>query len=385
MLKLGSDGPEVDVLIPVRNAQDTVAQALASIQEQTLENISIVVVDDGSTDDTGEVLISIARTEPRLRIVSASGTGVVNALNTGLALCSAPLLARQDADDISHPHRLARQCRYMLDQPDCVALGANVRHIDAAGRDLGSESRVADPSLADPFQVPSREPYIIHPLLMTRLSAVRAVGGYRHVWHAEDTDLYWRLQHQGRLHNEDIVLADHRLHDRSVSNASVTNGRIAALHAQLASISEQRHRQGLPELVFPPDTLKSYEEDVSLDAMFVRAAAALTETETSYLKMSTAAKMLELISYRSYPLEEADRRFIRSALPTRGLALPPNSREAVAQRRVWAMAALLKRGRVRPALSVTPAKYWMTTALHLARGRVRRLARGFQPTKPRGG
>ena len=91
----------VDVLIPVYNGVRYVRSAIESMQMQTVSDIRIHVVDDGSTDGTAEVLAEMAAQDPRLRIHSKANGGIVDALNTGLDFCTAEYIARHDADDIA--------------------------------------------------------------------------------------------------------------------------------------------------------------------------------------------------------------------------------------------------------------------------------------------
>src|ERR1700736_3109855 len=95
--------PIVDVLIPVYNGAPTVRESLNSIRAQTIRDIRIVVIDDGSTDATVEILAELAREDPRIVTIRKPNGGIVDALNLGLQHCRAEFLARFDADDIAYP------------------------------------------------------------------------------------------------------------------------------------------------------------------------------------------------------------------------------------------------------------------------------------------
>jgi len=242
--------PWIDVLIPVFNGERTVRDSVTSILDQTLKDIVVHVVNDGSTDGTEDILKSMAAKDRRLRMYSKLNGGIVDALNFGLIHCTAPLIARHDADDIAYPDRLQVQRDYLMSHPDCAAVGASVHHIDADGHLTGTSVELPPPEGADPFWVPSKEPYLVHPFLMMRQEALLAAGGYRYVHHAEDTDLYWRLSQYGRLHNLPDFLGQYRLHDESISGRSIKNGRIMSISSQLAAVSEKRRRSGKPDLTF---------------------------------------------------------------------------------------------------------------------------------------
>lgn len=307
-------GSLIDVLIPAFNAAKTIRSALESIQEQTVKDIRILVIDDGSTDQTRAISLEMAGTDPRIEVLTKANGGIVDALNFGLTRCDAPYLARHDADDIAYPDRFARQIDYLQASPDCVGCGGSVRLIDEEGGSVGNIVRPGSPELSDANMAPAREPYIIHPFLMARTAAIHQAGGYRYVFHAEDTDLYWRLQEGGRLHNLPDILGDYRMHSGSVSSSSLRNGRVAALNSQLSSISACRRRGNLPDLAFPKEALEECNAAGTLMEIFRIGSRGLAPAEVGHLELALSAKILELTSYRPFELDMEDCRFIRRAI-----------------------------------------------------------------------
>ena len=316
----------VDVLIPVFNAGKTVRSAVESVQHQTCRDIRIVVVDDGSTDDTPLILAGMAASDPRIEVFRRPNGGIVDALNFGLSQCRSKFLARQDGDDLSYPDRFAKQLAHLETHDSCIAVGGAARHIDPHGRSLDHVVRLVSPDNSDPSYVPSREPYILHPFLMTHRAVVEKVGGYRYVFHAEDTDLYWRLQENGSLYNLDDVVGDYRMHPDSVSSTSVLNGRISALNSQLAAISALRRRQGLPDLEFSKGSIGEYLAAASMQNIFGLGARDLSTPEADQLELSLAGKLMELASYRPFELDLEDCRFIRTAMQKHAGKLAPANR-----------------------------------------------------------
>ncbi len=341
--------PIIDVLIPVCNASRTIGSALDSIQTQTILDIRIIVVDDGSTDDTAAIVANMATMDPRVELHRRENGGIVDALNFGLQRCRAEFVARFDGDDLSHPERFARQFGFLRANPDYVAVGGRVRHIDEDGQPTGSVVDVGPPELADLTWAPALEPYIIHPFLMARRADMDAVGGYRHVLHAEDTDLFWRLQERGKLHNLEDTLGDYRMHANSVSSASVHNARVSAAHSQLAAISALRRRGGEADLVFEHQSLAEFNGAASIQAVFALACRGLAPAERDRLELSLAAKMLELASYRPFELEDADCRFIRSAVRRHDGLLSPANRKVLDKQLCGSAARMAAKGGVRNA------------------------------------
>jgi len=127
-------GPLVSVVMPCHNARDTVIETIAAIQAQTLSDWELVAVDDGSTDATFQRIAALD--EPRIRLVHQPNRGPSAARNLGVLLSRAPLIALQDADDLSLPQRLEGQRQALLDHPEWAGVGSGYSWIGADGQDI---------------------------------------------------------------------------------------------------------------------------------------------------------------------------------------------------------------------------------------------------------
>ncbi len=306
----------VDVLLPVYNGAATIEESVASLLDQTHRNLRILVIDDGSTDETPDILARLAARDSRVVPIRKPNGGIVEALNFGLEQTSAEFVARQDADDISFPDRIERQLAEMARNPDVVALSGACIHIDQYGEETGGRYHPHDPGLADYTSYPSTEPYLLHPFLMVRREAYVGVGGYRHVIHSEDTDLFWRLRERGRLMNVEEAYGKMRLHTGSISNASIVNGRIMSVTSQLAAISARRRDEGRPDLDFSAADRKRYTDARTLEGILEVAGRELRSDEQRYLRSASAVDLLDKALSRQYELEEEDCRFIRDTYQT---------------------------------------------------------------------
>lgn len=191
----------VSVLLPVRDGAATLENALRSIAWQTLQDWEAVVVDDGSQDATAAVLKAWASRDERIKVHRQSPRGLVAALNRGLSLCSGRYVARMDADDISHPRRLAEQVKLLEQRPDLTGASCLVRLFPS--RELGLGFRRYQRWLntlveADDIERELLvESPLVHPSVILRRSALEAVGGYRDRGWPEDYDLWLRLHEAG--------------------------------------------------------------------------------------------------------------------------------------------------------------------------------------------
>jgi glycosyltransferase involved in cell wall biosynthesis len=186
------------VVLPVRNAAGSVARAIASVRAQTLTDWELVVVDDGSTDGTAEVLATLARGEPRLQVWRRPAEGIVAALNTGLAAARGELIARMDADDEAFPERIAVQQAFLAAPEnrgiglvgsqveyggDRAAHAGYALHVDWTNSLVESEEIVLNRFVESPFA---------HPSVMFRRAVVATHGGYRAGDFPEDYELWLR-------------------------------------------------------------------------------------------------------------------------------------------------------------------------------------------------
>jgi glycosyltransferase involved in cell wall biosynthesis len=373
--------PLIDVVVTVFNGARTIAGAIDSLRRQTVAGIKIIVLDDGSTDGTGEIVGAIGAEDRRVELVAQPNRGIVAARNAALARCEAEFVAWLDADDLAFPDRLERQLAYLEGHPDCVAVSGAVRHVGQDGRFLGNISRLRQPESADPTWVPAMEPYLVQPFLMARRRTIQEVGGYRHVLYAEDSDLCWRMQERGRLHNLDAVLGDYRLHPDSVSACSLRNGRIMALSSQLAAISASRRRSERPDFAFPNRSEALHAAAESMERLFALGRDGLDRGEADHLEIAMAGKLLELTAYRPYEVELGDCRFIRSAVSRHAGRLSRGNRAALARSCAGTSARLAHQGLFREAAALASPAQRPAAALRLAvrialppqvRGRLRR-------------
>jgi glycosyltransferase involved in cell wall biosynthesis len=208
--------PELSVVLPVRNGERYLLEAIDSVLAQTFRDFELVVVDDGSTD--GSAALVEAGKDPRLRLVRQAPLGLVEALRRGLAETTAPLVARMDADDVSLPTRLARQLEAIGEEVALVGCGFEA--IDAEGRPSGSWLLPADDG-ALRRRLLLRNPFA-HGSVVFRRQAFDSAGGYRADYGAnEDYDLWRRVAREWRLAAVPEVLYRYREHPEAVTKSGV--------------------------------------------------------------------------------------------------------------------------------------------------------------------
>jgi glycosyltransferase involved in cell wall biosynthesis len=185
--------PRVSVVLPVRDGEKTLEESLSSLRAQTLRDHEVLAIDDGSRDSTPRILEAFAAEDGRLRVIPGGG-GLVSALNAGLALAEAPLVARMDADDVAHPERLERQAGRLEDDEGVDILGCRVSLDEAAGAGMRAYVRWSNALLDHTAIVRDLfvESPLVHPSVMARAAALRSLDGWRAFDGPEDYDLWLR-------------------------------------------------------------------------------------------------------------------------------------------------------------------------------------------------
>jgi glycosyltransferase involved in cell wall biosynthesis len=237
--------PNVTIVVPVFNGAAYLGETLDALLAQSFTDFELLVIDDGSTDASGDVIRS--RTDSRIRLIHQENDGLCNALNRGIEEAQAPYIARNDQDDISFPHRLQRQMQVMKDHPD--AIGLFTYNTKFGGRHRWSN---LDKLTMAAGRVREYEPLVDGSLLgstmFVRREALQSIGGFRQSYYpADDWDLECRLAQMGKV----LVLQEPLVAYRFQTGAN-TYRVFAEMQekARWTKDSYQRRLRGVSELTF---------------------------------------------------------------------------------------------------------------------------------------
>jgi hypothetical protein len=201
----------------VYNGGHYLPELLTTTRSQTFRDYEWIIVDDGSTDGTRELLRAAAGSEPRIVLIeNDQNIGLAKSLNRGLDAVRGRYIARLDADDRLHPERLARQFAYLEAHPEIGILGTQMDLIDSAGQSAGVYRVSCDHDrIVWMFLFGS---LIAHPTVMIRRTVIEAVGKYDPFFTCtEDIDLWVRCIGHAQFANLPDALYDYRKHPGSVS------------------------------------------------------------------------------------------------------------------------------------------------------------------------
>lgn len=224
--------------MPVYNAMPYLPEAIDSLLAQQCPNFEILIVVDGATDSSFEYLRSIRDT--RLRILTQPNQGVTPTLNRLLRECRTPWLIRQDADDISHPHRIARLLSAIQAAPHAGMFYSLANYHPRGSVGTFRCSRGTPQQLRDIV----RRGYLLsicHPTVALNVEKTRSLGGYRIGLHNEDADLWWRLALEHEIHCIPEELVGFRQNQNSVSARNLAAQWTASLYVQYLLLSHLTH------------------------------------------------------------------------------------------------------------------------------------------------
>jgi glycosyltransferase involved in cell wall biosynthesis len=184
--------PRVSVVIAAYNEENTIARTVQSLVGQTMDNFEIIVVDDGSTDDTAEVVSDF--TDQRIRLITTDqNQGLPEALNRGIYAAKGEYIARADADERSLPYRLQHQSEVLNEQPDVQAVGCWYTNVGRDGKRI-VDKRISTDRSFSVRDLLENGTGVAHGSMMIRTDALSKVGGYREAFQlAQDYDLWLRM------------------------------------------------------------------------------------------------------------------------------------------------------------------------------------------------
>ncbi|OZN24964.1 glycosyl transferase family 2 [Actinobacillus seminis] len=216
----------VSVLVPAYNVSSYVREALSSVLAQTYKHLEIIVIDDGSTDNTGEILNQLAKSDTRLRIIhNEKNIGIIKTLNKGLNLAKGDYIARMDADDLIVPDWIEKILNRMENEPHIFAMGGSLQILSS---NTGKLAKIY--KNGEIFQYPTEHDDIIrtlpfdnpmaHPTMVMR-AEIFSRNGLRYDEHypkAEDYKLWLEISKIGQLANLPDVLLQYRIHENQTSS-----------------------------------------------------------------------------------------------------------------------------------------------------------------------
>jgi glycosyltransferase involved in cell wall biosynthesis len=209
----------ISVVMPAYNASKFIAPAIESILNQTFRELELIIVDDGSTDNTLEIANRYLEQDARIRVIQSEHIGCSGARNVGVRAAKYAWIAVMDADDIALPQRLERQMEAVKTNPQLVVCGTYAHHISATGQILSLQQQ--GPITEEEFYNIRRAgdvPFVVHSTALLNKEICLQLGGYTEGFHpTEDFELFDRMGDYGLVLAIPEPLLLYRIHSQSAS------------------------------------------------------------------------------------------------------------------------------------------------------------------------
>lgn len=206
----------VSVIMPVFNSENYLAESIESILNQTYRNFEFIIIDDGSTDKSYNIMKSYQKKDSRIKVIKQDNRGVSITLNKCIAMTKGNIIARQDADDISAPERLKCQIDYLARHPEVGLLGTYAKLIDSEGKFI--KDLTFSTTNSDLQKEIKKENPFVHGSVMYRREVIKEVGMYREQFLlAQSYDMWLRISEKYQVANLPEYLYKYRAWENGVS------------------------------------------------------------------------------------------------------------------------------------------------------------------------
>lgn len=250
--------PLVSVIMPVYNARRYLRDAIESVRSQTISDFEFLIVDDGSTDSSWELLRSYAKKDKRIRLYRNSpNQGLVGSLNSIISKTRGKYIARMDADDVSLPDRFERQVAILESRPEIVACGGQEYIIDEQGKTIAEKYFPTDPNTC--YNMLMNVMVIQPPLLMAQGDVFRKLRYDNHIFKNDDISMHFKLLKYGKFTNVDGIIFKYRRVQNSLTHKNPKKVYFLALFVRLNAMMKWGYRPALANvlLTIPETTIVS--------------------------------------------------------------------------------------------------------------------------------
>lgn len=249
--------PKISVIMPVYNGEKYLHTVIKSILDQTFGEFEFLIMNDGSTDRTAQILEAYGKKDRRIKVFQQKNSGIVNSMNMLIFHAKTDLIARIDADDIAYPKRLELQYEYMKTHPETVLLGTTC---------IVFRDNIAKRGITDSFSEDFLNRWFLtfncaftHSTVMYRKKAFAASGGYwPSEYPAEDYGLWIRMKKFGTIENLKNILGEYRLNVQSISGNNFRKQIKVRNRLNAVNFEDIYRDKEIPDLQKVTDALQNY-------------------------------------------------------------------------------------------------------------------------------
>ena len=213
--------PKISVIMSAYNAEKYIKEAINSVLNQTFKDFEFIIINDGSTDSTKNIILSYKDSRIRL-IENKENIGLTKSLNKGLRVAKGEYIARVDVDDPSMPERFEKQVSFLDRHKDMAVVGSWTQVINEETRKTYVLKNSCNPAIIKWAYIFKNQ--IVHSSSLFRKKAIKEAGYYNERYkYAQDFDLWFRVSRKYKMANIPKVLTKHRIHSKSVTGIPETH------------------------------------------------------------------------------------------------------------------------------------------------------------------
>jgi len=235
--------PKVSVIMSVYNGEKYLREAMDSILNQTFTDFEFIIINDGSTDHTKQILESY--TDSRIRLFHQKNIGLTKSLNKGLRVANGEYIARQDADDISELDRINQEVSFLDNNSEIALIGTYVNFINEHGKkfDVWKPARRHQ----DIKKGLTKGNCFCHGSVMFRKKCLSVVGEYREFFkYTQDYDFWVRISEKYKVANLNSFLYQFRRYPKAISRKSLSEQ--LDFHLLVIQLAKEREKKGSDDL-----------------------------------------------------------------------------------------------------------------------------------------
>lgn len=225
--------PKISVTMPVYNGGKYLKESIESVLNQTYKDFELIVVDDGSTDESDSIIKSFQ--DSRIKVLKLKHGGIVKALNEGIEQAVGDYIIRADADDVSDSERFEKLYNYMESNKEIAICGSWAISINEKGENVGEMKYPPIGNRELKKYALLHNPFI-HPAVIFRRQEILEVGKYRNFKHNEDYELWTRVLRKNSGHNIPEFLIKYRIHSNQITKKSNLKMRLVGIYVRLLAL-----------------------------------------------------------------------------------------------------------------------------------------------------
>jgi len=225
---------KISVVMPLYNGEKYILEAVESVLNQTCKEFELIIVDDGSTDNSVKIVKSFK--DERIKLIESKHAGIVEALNLGIRISQGEYIIRADADDVSELNRFEILLNYMEANKDISITGSWATTMNKNGEKIGT---LEFPPIthAEIKRYTLRYCPFIHPSLIIKKKTLDEVGYYKNFRYVEDYELWTRVLQKNKAHNVPQYLVKYRIHDDQITKKkNLTLRRLIGIYIRVLAV-----------------------------------------------------------------------------------------------------------------------------------------------------